>query len=696
MKTILGHAPFIRIVLLFILGIISYQVVAIPLILAIILFILAAIISLYLILTKAHHFAFKFRYFTGVFIFIMLLVLGNLLTGLQQQYITPSHFASFLPATNKAVYYQALIEADLKATKNGVSTTAKIVSIAKDSSSYQVHGLIHLFIQDTQAIKCLTYGDLIAVKANILEIESVKNPFEFDSKNYYDRKKIAYQSFVASTNYTLLQRQHANLFFQWIFSIRKYISHKFEMHIQDQAAQGVCNALLLGVVGEVDDALLQAYASSGVIHILSVSGLHVGIFYIIINFLFQLIQKDNLKIRWFKALMSLVLIWFYACLSGMSPSVLRSAVMLTCIIMATTLNRKISIYNSLAASCFILLCLHTTYIYDVGFQLSYLAVLGIVYLQERIYTLTVFKNYIADKIWNMTGVSISAQVVTSPLSIYYFYQFPFLFLFANLLVIPIISLSLPIGFLFMFACLFDSDSLLHYIAIPLEWTIRLCNAIIMYFDKIPFNSIRPLCMNTSQVLLMYMSILLLFILIELKQSKWILSFLCCIALFLFTSIYYKYDALQQEKFIVYNTPNLQRIEFIESNHAEVFTSAVDTMMYLYKIRPFHIHQHIQQQYYHCIQDSNMQIDWQQKHFYILNNKSYHIKELSKADYIIVGHDACSMADIEQLKSSSIQWIFDSSNSWKYIGKIKELSNFKYHATKSDKAYILAIKPTTPK
>jgi len=690
MKTTLGQAPFIRIVLLFMLGIISYQLVAIPLIVAIILFILAAIISLYLIFTKAHHFTYKFRYFTGVFIFIMLMVLGNLLTSLQQQYITPTHFASFLPATNKAVYYHAIIESDLKATKNGVSTTAKIISIAKDSSCYKVHGLVHLFIQDTQAIKGLAYGDLIAIHATIIEIEPVKNPFEFDSKKFYHRKKIDYQSFVSQTDYTLLKRQQAQLFFQWVYRIRKNISHKFEIHIQDSIAQGVCNALLLGEVGEVDDNLLKAYASSGVIHILSVSGLHVGIFYIIINFLFQLIRKENLKIRWFKAVISLLLIWFYTCLSGLSPSVLRSAVMLTCIIMATTIDRKINIYNSLAASCFILLCIHTTYIYDVGFQLSYLAVLGIVYLQQRLYNIAVFKNYLADKMWSMTSVSVSAQVVTSPLSIYYFYQFPLLFLFANLLVIPIISLSLPIGFLFMFACLFGSYNLLHYIAIPLEWSIRLCNAIILYFDKIPFNSIRPLCMSTSQVLLMYLCILFFFIIIELKHSRWILIFLCCIALFLFTSIYNKYDAIKQEKFIVYNTPNLQRIEFIASNHAEVFTSEVDTMMYLYKIRPFHIHQHIEKQYYHYIQDSNMQIDWHQKHFYIVNNTSYNLADVSKADFIIVGHDAFGIGDLERLKSLPIQWIFDSSNSWKYIEKIKGMANFKYHATKYKPAYVYDI------
>lgn len=135
--------------------------------------------------------------------------------------------------------------------------------------------------------------------------------------------------------------------------------------------------------------------------------------------------------------------------------------------------------------------------------MSYLAVFGIVALQSLIYDIYVFKNFWLDKIWNMIGVSVSAQAITFPLSVYYFYQFPLLFLFANLIVIPIISLSLPIGFVFMFACLFQSDWLLHFIAMPLEWSILISNKIILGFDKIPFNSIKPVFFTAFQTWFLY-------------------------------------------------------------------------------------------------------------------------------------------------------------------------------------------------
>jgi competence protein ComEC len=461
--------------------------------------------------------------------------------ALQDIHKQKSYFPNFISSENNLTNYKILLNSDIIKTKKGVRCTAKVIAIEQDSLEYKTNGKINLFFEDTASYSAIKYGDIVSIQSKINVINEAKNPHEFDAKIFYANKDIYYQSFVKSSDFIVVNHLQCSRFSHWVYDIRHHISSKFEKHLVHADAVGVCKALILGIEEDIDTTLLKAYASCGVIHVLSVSGLHVGVFYIIISFLFSLIKSENKKLKWTKAIISLALIWFYSLLSGFSPSVLRSAVMLTTVILAGTLDRKISIYNSLAASCFILLCFHAKYIFDLGFQLSYIAVLGIVYVQPMIYNWFAFKNKIANYFWNMTAASLSAQLTTFPLSVYYFYQFPVLFLFANLLVIPIISLALPLGFVFMFFCLFGSDTILHYLAIPIEWTLLLANYIILFFDKIPFNSLRPVYFTTSQLVVVYLTIILFFVALELKNTKWFIAFQSLLLIVFVWFIFEKYS-----------------------------------------------------------------------------------------------------------------------------------------------------------
>lgn len=277
--------------------------------------------------------------------------------------------------------------------------------------------------------------------------------------------------------------------------------------------------------------------------------------------------------------------------------------------------------------------------FDVGFQLSYIAILGIVYIQPKLYQLLIFRNYLLDKIWNMTTVSISAQFTTFPLSVYYFYQFPLLFLFTNLLVIPILSLTLPLGFIFMFFCLFNADFILHYLAMPIEWSILISNKIIVFFDKIPFSTLCPVYFTQLQLIFVYVIIGVFFIVLELKNSKWILVFQALLIGLFAYFIFEKINQSYQDTLVVFNIQNTQRIEFIQGNKSFIYTNKIDTAMYMFKIRPFHIFNRVNQLNYINSKEKNFEIHWKNNYIAIINNPIENNMNLKKYHYIIVGNNA---------------------------------------------------------
>ena len=184
----------------------------------------------------------------------------------------------------------------------------------------------------------------------------------------------------------------------------------------------VFSALTLGYKNDLDKEMQASFAGAGAMHILAVSGMHVGIIFLILKQIFALfgILKSNYKLKY---IIILLCIWFYALLTGLSPSVTRAAVMATFILCGKVFGKRTNIYNSIAASAFVLLLFNTNYLFDVGFQLSYTALIGIVFFYKRIYTLIFVRNMPLNYMWQLTTIGISAQIGTFPLGIYYFNQF---------------------------------------------------------------------------------------------------------------------------------------------------------------------------------------------------------------------------------------------------------------------------------
>jgi competence protein ComEC len=260
---------------------------------------------------------------------------------------------------------------------------------------------------------------------------------------------------------------------------------------------------LIGYKDDLDKSLIRSYSNTGVVHVVAISGLHLGLIYALLKYLCVPFGKKTIG-RWLKLPIMLSGLWLFSLLAGGAPSVLRSAVMFSSIILGESLTRRSSIINNLSASAFFLLCFDPYWLWDIGFQLSYAALLSIIIFMKPVYGLFIFKNKIADTIWKLNAVTLSAQILTVPVSIYYFHQFPNLFLITNFIAVPLSS-GILAGEIIL--CML---SFITPVAAGLGWVltllIRLMNGSVQFLDSFPFSTWSGLDITFTQLVLLYVFI----------------------------------------------------------------------------------------------------------------------------------------------------------------------------------------------
>jgi competence protein ComEC len=248
-----------------------------------------------------------------------------------------------------------------------------------------------------------------------------------------------------------------------------------------QEAFSICSALLVGYDDEIDSEVMQSFSHSGTLHILSVSGMHTGVLYAVLIFLFSLIDKYD-KYKKTKFVFIMLGLWLFVLVTGLSPSILRAALMLSLVLVGKTFYKQGNSYNTLLLSAFLLLLYNPYLIKDVGFLLSYCAVFGIMYLYPILQKLYFFENKILQTTWSGVIMSVSATVFTLPISLYFFHQFPIWFVFSNMIIIPISFLIMGAAALFLM--LLQSSFHQSHFSIYHKW-FNFC--IMMWFAQLTDN-----------------------------------------------------------------------------------------------------------------------------------------------------------------------------------------------------------------
>ncbi|MFY0630652.1 MAG: ComEC/Rec2 family competence protein [Flavobacteriaceae bacterium] len=424
---------------------------------------------------------------------------------------------------------------------------AKYIVEVLQVNEEQTKGLVLLNIKKDSLLKQLRIDNKLLIQQEFTKLNSLLNPHQFDYRKYLAKQGVHRQVFLETNQFLMLESNSKSLM-SFISSIRGKIQKSLQKHFSKDK-YGVINALLLGQRQEVSKGLIDDYAKAGAIHILAVSGLHVGIILLILSFLLKPLELI-LYGKSMKLILIVLFLWFFALLAGMSASVVRAVTMFSAVALGRFLEKKNAIEYSLIFSMFILLLCKPMFLFDVGFQLSYVAVFGIVWVQPKLYSLWNSKNMITDKIWQLTSVSIAAQLGVLPLSLYYFHQFPSLFLVSNLIIIPFLGILLVGGIVIIILSI--SSLLPAFLADSYGATIRWLNHFVEFIANQESFLIKDISFSAGMLIASYLLIIFGVRFFIEKKAKRLLLFLSAVLVFQSILLYEKYETEQHDEFIIFH------------------------------------------------------------------------------------------------------------------------------------------------
>lgn len=299
-------------------------------------------------------------------------------------------------------------------------------------------------------------------------------------------------------------------------------------------ASALCRALCLADKTELSQNVKKDFSRAGASHILAVSGMHVGIIFTAISSLLSLISKSR-KFKLLSGIFSIIFLWFYAFICGLQPSIVRACTMFSVPIIGKLLKRDSSSFNSLLFTAFCMLVYDYTYLFNLGFQLSFLAVAGILLFQKRIFNIFPLQNKILIWIWSLTSVSIAAQITTLPLTIYYFHSIPVLSLITNLFIVPLATLLIYFSGVLLIVQL---SSLSTFISLIINKLSNALNSTIENFSHLGYATIENINISIFHVILLYLIIILTRVYISSKKPLHLMIIISLFILFLAYDIIY--------------------------------------------------------------------------------------------------------------------------------------------------------------
>ncbi len=524
---------------------------------------------------------FRFSYLSGLLTSIILISGGSLLAFKNDIRNHSAWIGHQPPDTTLSII---TLTEPLVIKPNSFKAQAHIQTVSTGKAPGKQAEIIIYFKKDS-AFRHLSYGSKMLTRKKLQPIQNSGNPGAFDYRRYCLFQGITHQLYLTPADIYELPGKSTNAFRSFIFDCRTWVVKTLQQYIPGKKEQGLAEALLIGYKDDLDKNLVQSYSNTGVVHVIAISGLHLGLIYAILLMLTRPIKKLR-RLAWLRLLLVITSLWIFSILAGAQPSVLRSAVMFTFLACGEVINRKGSVYNTMAMSAFLLLCYQPYWLWDAGFQLSYSAVLSIIVFYRPVYNWFYFKKRLADAVWKLNAVTISAQLLTMPVSIYHFNQLPTLFMFTNLIAVPLSSLIL-IGEILL--CVVSFFSLLaNWLGYLLHWCIFLMNSYIEKFDLVPWSVWSGLSISLLQAVML--TAFIIFFCTWLMEKMRLLLWLSGIALIIFTSIRFFsfFEAERRSTLIVYNIPKQRAIELIRGRSLLFYGNATDPGSVNFHLKPSRI------------------------------------------------------------------------------------------------------------
>lgn len=498
----------------------------------------------------------------GIAAYLCFFAIGFISYQMRLPQFQPKHFSHFI-SENKADLIQLKITQNLKPDKFYLKYFGRITAINGKPSE----GKILLNISKDDTTNPFSSDEVLLVYAPINDIPTPLNPHQFDYSEYM--KSLGVYGQLRISEQQIFKKSNGGKSFLGIAqNLRSEIIkklHKTKLKTEERA---IIQALVLGEKKDIDKNLYNEYAAAGAVHILAVSGLHVGILYLILAFIFKPLQRFKYGI-FFHSVIIVLLLWGFALLSGLSPSVTRAVTMFSFFAMAKFFNRETNSLNTLFLSFFALLIINPFWLFQIGFQLSYLAVFFIVWLQPLFYKIGYSKYWVVRKIWGIVSVTICAQIGVLPLSLYYFHQFPGLFLLTNIVILPFLTLLMCGGILIV---LLASFSILpNWLAESYNFLIEALNGFIHWVavqDEFLFKEIH---FSSLKVLGTYCLIIALALLLKKINYQRIVFSLVAISILISIYIYDEFR-LSGNQFVIFQKSKHTLIGYKNGKHLTIFKS----------------------------------------------------------------------------------------------------------------------------
>ncbi|MEP5339964.1 MAG: ComEC/Rec2 family competence protein [Algibacter sp.] len=617
----------------------------------------------------------------GLLSFLLMISIGLLTVNLHNQKNFKSHYSNSISSSTDSLNTITFRVREL--LKSNAYYNKYVIDIFKIDNK-ETTGKSLLNISKDSLVSTLKVDAVFICKTELKTIYPPLNPSQFDYKHYLSKKYIYHQIVTSHQSLFKSETKHYSLF-GIANDIREFINLKLKKHHFKPDELAIINALLLGQRQDISEAVYSSYTNAGVIHILAVSGLHIGIILMLLNFVLKPLEHFK-KGKLIKIILILFILWSFAIIAGLSASVTRAATMFSIVAIGMNLKRPTNIFNTLAISVFILLLVKPVFLFDVGFQLSYMAVLAIVIIDPLLYKLWKPKNKIVNFYWHTLTVTVSAQLGILPLSLYYFHQIPSLFFISNLVIIPLLMYILGFGIIIILLAVLNI--LPQFLADIFGSVIALMNRFVAWISNQNDFLIKNISFSLLYVLTSY--ILIAFSIYFWKQKSYKNFKLILIGIIILQSaiIYTNYNK-PSNQLIIFHKSRFSLIGDISNNKIKVshdFDSITQSKNRI--TTDFIVENHIE----------NIQND-ALKSLYLLNNKTlfiidslstYNVKSF-QPDYILLRQSPKINLNrlLDSIKPKVI--IADGSNYKSYIKRWESICKKRklpFHQTGKKGAFII--------
>lgn len=503
------------------------------------------------------HFIQPWTTIRGLCLLLLVSVLGSVVTWVNTIYHQPNWYGLWLPKSENICI--TLQETPIEKV-NSYKAVGELTQVWVNKQWQGTKGkVIVYFEKDSTLPSSLPAGTVIVTPSVPQALQNAGNPGGFNYTTYSVMQGVTHQVYLAAGSFKVVNTQQLALVPNYLLRMQNWLLATLARYIPTPNELAVSEALLIGYRTHLERDLVQAYSNTGIVHIIAISGMHLGMIYGLCWWLLSWFGRWK-RWQWVQGLVTLFVIWLFTGLAGAAPSILRSAVMFTCLILGTMANKQTSSLNSLVVSAVILLLINPFSLWDVGFQLSYAAVSSIILFQPFISQYITSKQPFLRWVAGMVSVTLAAQIATLPFVLYHFHQFPLLFLFTNIIAVPV-SGAVLYGEMFLVAVAW-CQPLATVVGYVLTKIIFWLNTWVVAVSDTRWGLLQNVQINIPQAALLLFAILCLAQWVRLRKPLALRVAATAITLCIVGQIADYWYKSEQKLLIVYNVPKQVAVDVV--------------------------------------------------------------------------------------------------------------------------------------